>query len=87
MVSGDTGPAHMAAALGTPLVGLYGPTWPHRNGPWHPDDVVVSRAEACECHHKRECRRGPDRMCVNEVTVEDVLTAVERRLLATPVQP
>ena len=45
VVSGDTGPLHIAAAMGTPLVGLYGPTWPERNGPWDPNDVVISRAE------------------------------------------
>ena len=31
MVSGDTGPTHIAAAVGTPLVGIYGPTRPERN--------------------------------------------------------
>ena len=43
MVSGDTGPTHIAAAVGTPIVGIYGPTRPARNGPWSPDDVTVSR--------------------------------------------
>ena len=43
MVSGDTGPTHIAAAVGTPLVGIFGPTRPERNGPWSPDDVTVSR--------------------------------------------
>ena len=33
MVSGDTGPTHIAAAVGTPIVGIYGPTRPARNGP------------------------------------------------------
>ena len=33
MVSGDTGPTHIAAAVGTPIVGIYGPTRPERNGP------------------------------------------------------
>ena len=33
MISGDTGPTHIAAAQGTPLVGIYGPTRPARNGP------------------------------------------------------
>ena len=56
MVSGDTGPTHIAAAVGTPLVGIYGPTRPERNGPWRPDDVTVSRADICECHHLRRCR-------------------------------
>ena len=45
MVSGDTGPTHIAAAVGTPIVGIYGPTRPERNGPWAPDDVTVSRAD------------------------------------------
>ena len=34
MVSGDTGPLHIAAAVGTPVVALFGPTHPERNGPW-----------------------------------------------------
>ena len=63
MVSGDTGPTHIAAAVGTPIVGIYGPTRPARNGPWSPDDITVSRdddlpvpssaalptADACAC--------------------------------------
>ena len=56
MVSGDTGPTHIAAAVGTPIVGIYGPTRPSRNGPWPPDDVTVSRDAICQCHHLRRCR-------------------------------
>ena len=80
MVSGDTGPVHLAAAMKTPIVGLYGPTWPERNGPWDPRDAIVSRAARCECHHKRQCRRGAARMCINEITVDEVQAAVDRRL-------
>jgi len=43
MVSGDTGPTHIAVAVGTPLVGLFGPTRAVRNGPLSPRDVAVSR--------------------------------------------
>jgi lipopolysaccharide heptosyltransferase I len=78
MISGDTGPIHIAAAVGTPIVGLYGPTWPERNGPWHPDDQVVSRADVCECHHKRQCQRAA--RCIDDITVDEVFAAVERRL-------
>jgi heptosyltransferase-1 len=78
MVSGDTGPVHIAAAVETPIVGLYGPTWPARNGPWHPDDEVVSRAETCDCHHKRQCQRTA--RCIDEISVDEVFAAVERRL-------
>jgi heptosyltransferase-1 len=80
MVSGDTGPTHIAAALGTPIVGIYGPTRPERNGPWLPEDETVSRASVCECHHLRQCRR--ERMCLLDIEVAEVLAAVERRLAA-----
>jgi heptosyltransferase-1 len=78
MVSGDTGPTHIAAALGTPIVGIYGPTRPTRNGPMSPLDVTVSRDTVCECHHLRRCTR--DRMCLLDIEVAEVLDAVERRL-------
>ena len=78
VISGDTGPLHIAAAVGAPLVGLYGPTWPQRNGPWDPKDEVLSRAQVCKCHHKRKCQIGAP--CINEIQVADVVAAAERRL-------
>ncbi len=78
MISGDTGPTHIASAVGTPLVGLYGPTRPARNGPLSPLDVAVSRDESCRCHHRRRCTQ--DRMCLLDIQVEEVLSAVDRRL-------
>lgn len=78
MVSGDTGPTHIASAVGTPLVGIYGPTRPERNGPLGPGDESVSRAAVCACHHLRECRL--DRMCLLDIDTDEVFDAVERRL-------
>jgi heptosyltransferase-1 len=78
VISGDTGPLHIGAAVGAPIVGLFGPTRPERNGPWEPRDEVLSRAETCVCHHKRHCRRGAP--CINQITVDEVLAAAERRL-------
>jgi lipopolysaccharide heptosyltransferase I len=80
MVSGDTGPTHLAAAAGTPVVGIYGPTRPERNGPWLPEDVTVSRASQCRCHHVRRCRL--DTMCLMDISADEVVQAVERRLAA-----
>ena len=77
-VSGDTGPAHIAAAVGTPIVGIYGPTRPSRNGPWSPDDVTVSRDAVCQCHHLRRCRL--ETMCLADIQVAEVHAAIERRL-------
>ena len=84
VISGDTGPLHLAAAVGAPVIGLYGPTTPARNGPWMPDDVTVSRYEGCECHYERRCRRTSP--CIDEITVEDVQRAADERLarLARP---
>jgi lipopolysaccharide heptosyltransferase I len=78
MVSGDTGPTHIAAAVGTPIVGIYGPTRPERNGPWRPEDVTVSRATTCECHHLRRCRRA--RMCLLDIEADEVIAAADARL-------
>ena len=75
MVSGDTGPTHIASAVGTPIVGLYGPTRPSRNGPLTPKDVAVSRDATCQCHHLRRCVR--DRMCLLDIEVDEVIAAVD----------
>ena len=77
-LSGDTGPAHIAAAVGTPIVGIYGPTRPSRNGPWSAADLTVSRADVCQCHHLRQCRLPT--MCLESIQIDEVIAAVERRL-------
>jgi lipopolysaccharide heptosyltransferase I len=78
MVSGDTGPLHIAAAAGTPAVAIFGPTDPHRNGPWSPLDVVVSRYGDCACHYARRCHR--EAWCLSSVTVAEVSAAIQQRL-------
>jgi lipopolysaccharide heptosyltransferase I len=78
MVSGDTGPLHIAAAAGTPIVTIFGPTDPDRNGPWAADDVVLSRYGSCDCHYQRQCRQSS--WCLNDVTVAEVTAAIQQRL-------
>jgi lipopolysaccharide heptosyltransferase I len=78
MVSGDTGPLHIATALGTPVVGIFGPTDPARNGPWAADDVVVSTYERCACHYERRCSQRA--WCLADVTATEVCAAVQQRL-------
>ena len=80
MISGDTGPMHIAAAVGTPLVTLFGPTRPERNGPWALYDIALSRVDQCSCVYERRCRR--DVPCITDIGVDEVLAAVERRLHA-----
>ena len=78
MVSGDTGPLHVAGAVGTPLVALFGPTLPERNGPWAPGDVTLSRVATCSCLYERRCNRAAP--CIDDITVDEVVQAVRRRL-------
>jgi heptosyltransferase I len=78
MLSGDTGPLHIAAAVGTPVVALFGPTRAVRNGPWAPRDIVVARTEGCGCLYERRCRRGAP--CIEDIAIAEVSAAVERRL-------
>jgi heptosyltransferase-1 len=79
MISGDTGPMHIAAASGTPLIGIFGPTDPQRNGPWAEDDLVASRYRACACHYQRQCRISG--WCLLDISPREVLDLAERRLL------
>jgi len=78
MIAGDTGPLHIAAAAGTPVVGIFGPTDPDRNGPWVADDVVVSRYGSCECHYRRQCRQAA--WCLEDIPVAEVTAAIQQRL-------
>jgi heptosyltransferase-1 len=78
MVSGDTGPLHIAAAVGTPTVSIFGPTDPARNGPWSADDVAVSRFSTCGCHYDRKCTQAE--WCLTTVPLVEVTAAVQRRL-------
>jgi heptosyltransferase-1 len=52
-VGGDTGPLHLAAALRVPVVGIYGPTDPARNGPYGTRSVVLRSSESVTLHTRR----------------------------------
>lgn len=77
IVSGDTGPLHIASAVGVPAVAIYGPTDPRRNGPWHDDDLAVSRFESCDCHYQRSCSRQD--WCLEKIPVAEVTAAIQQR--------
>jgi heptosyltransferase-1 len=80
-IGGDTGPLHLAAACGTPIVGIYGPTAPERNGPFDPRDVTVGRDLWCrEDCHKRSCWHWE---CM-EISVGEIEKAITRRLAIAP---
>ena len=45
MITPDSGPAHVASALGTPVIGLYAATWSRRSGPYNSLNLCVDRFE------------------------------------------
>jgi len=80
MISGDTGPLHIAGAVSTPIVSLFGPTRPERNGPWGLYDVAISRVHHCSCVYERTCKKAE--RCIDDISVAEVMSAVHRRVAA-----
>ena len=72
----DSGPLHLAAALGIPAVALFGPTDPARNGPWG-ESVTVLRLPAAETTYAREARIHPS---MRELHPDMVFEALRHRL-------
>ena len=71
-VGGDTGPIHLAAALGIPLVALFGPTDPARNGPWGAGPMRVLRDPSSVTSYKHVAAEDPG---LARLSVEQVLEA------------
>jgi lipopolysaccharide heptosyltransferase II len=83
VVSGDTGPLHIAGAVGTPVVGLYGPTDPHISGPLGPDAIVLRRAIWCApCYDARETAecRFSNPVCMKGLAPDVVFDAARQQL-------
>ena len=56
VVSGDTGPAHLAVAVGTKVIGLYGPTYSARSGPFGCMDLCLDQSSHCQCQGLKACQ-------------------------------
>jgi heptosyltransferase-1 len=78
VIAADTGPLHLACAVGAPVVALFGPTDPARNGPFAAADEVVRRTPPCAPCYRRGCTRHLGIMA--EIPAAEVLAAAERRL-------
>ena len=70
-VGPDSGPSHVAAAVGTPYVSLFGPTSPRRTAPYGSENLVVQSSVDCAPCYKKQCP-GLDRICMRKISVEKV---------------
>lgn len=77
VISGDTFPLHIADALGIPVVGIYGPSSPFRNGPISKNSRIVFHELSCSFCYKRKCK---DLECMKRIDVESVLQKVKEIL-------
>ena len=73
VVSTDTGPMHLAAAIGTPVVALFGPTAPWRTGPFGASHKITRANLECSPCFKRQCNTID---CMKQISVEQVMDAV-----------
>ncbi len=65
-LTNDSGPMHIAAAVGTPVVALFGPTSPAKTGPYGPNHRILQSQVACSPCMKRECPL-PQQLCRDDV--------------------
>jgi len=70
-VGPDSGPSHVATAVGTPYVSLFGPTSPRRTAPHGSENLVVQASVDCAPCYKKQCP-GLDRICMRKISVEKV---------------
>jgi heptosyltransferase-2 len=82
-VSNDSGLLHVAAALGTPAIGIFGPTSPWHWAPLNPLAAVIETRTELPCRpcHKPTCRLRHHR-CMRDIPAAQVLEAVERAVAA-----
>lgn len=75
-VGGDTGPMHLAVAVGTSVVAMFGPTDPGRNGPYSGENIVLTATGKCCGCWQRKCDKNYE--CMTNITVGEVLEAVKK---------
>ncbi|MBF0470902.1 MAG: lipopolysaccharide heptosyltransferase II, partial [Gammaproteobacteria bacterium] len=81
-VSNDSGLMHVAAAVGVSVIALYGSSSPAYTPPLTQQAEIFSSSLSCSPCYQRRCSRYPHPRCLEEIEVDAVLAAVERKLLA-----
>lgn len=77
VITTDSGPMHISASMGTPVVALFGPTDPLRTGPYGRGHMVIRKEMSCSPCFLKKCN---SKKCMEEITVEEVFQAVEGKM-------
>ena len=80
VVTNDSGPMHLATAVGTPVVAIFGPTDPALTGPYGTQHVILRAALPCAPCFRDRCRQPIVNECMQRVSVTEVLGAVQKFL-------
>lgn len=80
LLTNDSGPMHVAAAVGTPVVALFGPTSPMRTGPYGKQHRVLTSGVSCSPCFSRRCHNRIQIECLTNIAPEQVLEAVRAQL-------
>ncbi|MCB9800515.1 MAG: lipopolysaccharide heptosyltransferase II [Candidatus Omnitrophica bacterium] len=86
IVTGDTAPLHVAAAVGTRIVSFFGPTDPRRHMPPAEDSIVLTRHLACQPCYSGVCRMEEQLACMKKISVQEVFNAVLKQLAGKKVK-
>lgn len=77
----DSGAMHIAAAVGTPTVALFGPTDPVRHKPYGTGHTVIEKSVGCRPCYKRTCyREDAPHLCMMKIDTAEVMKALETKL-------
>jgi heptosyltransferase I len=77
VITTDSGPMHLAAAVGTPVIALFGPTDPQRTGPYGEGHTIIKTDLPCSPCFLKKC---PTKKCMQDILPEQVFAAIEERL-------
>ncbi|HAK60581.1 MAG TPA: lipopolysaccharide heptosyltransferase II [Nitrospiraceae bacterium] len=73
----DSGPMHMAAAAGIPVVALFGPTDERKWGPWGAGHTVITKRLSCHPCKPHKCR---DNACMKQISTEDAIEVMAKKI-------
>ena len=76
LVTNDSGPMHLAAAVGTSVVAIFGPTDPRKIGPYGKGHTVLYKPVDCSPCRRQRCVQGL--ACLNAIEVDEVVAAISR---------